>query len=63
MAVVTPRRVRHALSVRNKEYRLFSRVYRRYIADLVRMLLASCLMVATVNYQRTSGLLRDGKLP
>jgi len=45
---------RYAFSSGNKEHRFFSRGYRGYIFDMVNMLLAICLVVATVNYQRPS---------
>ncbi len=53
---------RFAFSSGDKEYRFFSRGYRGYIFDIVSMLLAICLTVATVNYQYSSGLLCDGRL-
>jgi hypothetical protein len=53
---------RFALSSGDKEYRFFSRGYRGYIFDIVSMLLAICLTVATINYQHSSRLLCDGRL-
>ncbi len=53
---------RFAFSSGDKEYRFFSRGYGSYIFDIVSMLLAICLTVATVNYQQSSGLLCDGRL-
>jgi hypothetical protein len=45
-----------------QEYRLFSRGLGGYIFDLLSMLLAIFLMVATINFQHTSELLCDGRL-
>ncbi len=53
---------RFAFHSGEKEYSFFSRGYSGYIFDMLRMLLAICLMIATVNYQHSSGLLCDGRL-
>jgi hypothetical protein len=53
---------RFAFSSADKEYRFFLHGYRGYIFDMVIMLLAISLTVATVNYQHSSGFLCDGRL-
>jgi hypothetical protein len=53
---------RFAFCLETREYRFFSRGHRGYIFDMMIMLLAICLMVATVNYQHDSGLLCNGRL-
>ena len=53
---------RFAFSSGDKEYLFFSHGYRGYIFDMMSMLLAICITVATVNYQHSSGLLCDGRL-
>ena len=53
---------RSALGSGDDGHRLFSSSYRVYIFDIVILLLAICLTAATVNYQRSSSLLCDGRL-
>jgi hypothetical protein len=53
---------RYAFSSRDKEYRFFSRGYRGLIFDLVNILLAVCLTIGTVTYQRPSDPLCRGQL-
>ena len=53
---------RFALSSGDNEHRFFSGGYRTYIFDIVIMLLAICLTVATVHFQHSSRLLCDGRL-
>jgi hypothetical protein len=53
---------RFAFQAGAKEYHLFSRGYRGYAFDMLSVLLAIGLTIATVNYQHTSQLLCDGRL-
>jgi hypothetical protein len=53
---------RFAFSSPDKEYRFFLQGFRGYIFDMVSMLLAICITVATVNYQHSSDLLCGGRL-
>jgi hypothetical protein len=53
---------RFAFHAGTKEYHPFSRGYRGYIFDMLSMLLAIGLTIATVNYQHVSGVLCDGRL-
>ncbi len=53
---------RFALSSGNNEHRFFSGGYRSWIFDLIIMLLAICLTVATVHFQHASGLFCNGRL-
>jgi len=53
---------RFAIRSGDKEYRFFSRGYRGTILDMAGMLLAICLMIATVSYQHPSRLLCYGGL-
>ncbi len=53
---------RFALSSGDGEHRLFSGGYRTWIFDIVIMLLAICLTVATIHFQRSSGLFCYGRL-
>ncbi len=53
---------RFALSSGDNEHRFFSGGYRTYICDIVIVLLAICLTVATVHFQRSSSLICDGRL-
>ncbi len=53
---------RFALSSGDNEHRFFSGGYRTYTFDLVIMLLAICLTVATIHFQHSSGLFCSGRL-
>ncbi len=53
---------RFALSSGDNEHRFFSGGYRTWISDLMIMLLAICLTVATVHFQHSSGLFCNGRL-
>ncbi len=53
---------RFALSSGDNEHRFFSGGYRAWIFDLIIMLLAICLTVATVRFQHSSELLCKGRL-
>jgi hypothetical protein len=52
----------HGLSPQDKEYRFFSRGLRGLFIDVVNLVLAVFLMLATVNYQRPSDPLCGGRL-
>ncbi len=53
---------RFALSSGDNEHRFFSGGYRTWIFDLIIMLLAICVTVATIHFQRSSGLFCNGRL-
>lgn len=53
---------RFALSSGDNEHRFFSGGYRTWVFDIVTMLLAICLTVATVHFQHSSGLFCNGRL-
>ncbi len=53
---------RFALGSGDNEHRFFSGGYRTWIFDIVIMLLAICLTVATIHFQRSSGLFCYGRL-
>ncbi len=53
---------RFALTSGDKEHRFFSGGYRTWVFDLMIMLLAICLTVATVHFQHSSGLFCNGRL-
>ncbi len=53
---------RFAVSSADHEHRFFSGGHRTYLFDLIIMLLAICLTVATVHFQYSSGLFCNGRL-
>ncbi len=53
---------RFALSSGDNEYRFFSGGYGTWVLDIMIMLLAICLTVATVHFQHASGLFCNGRL-